>query len=970
MTSINSVSKPVMGGVAPVCSLWDMVGTEVTLLFFFCLGFVLFNTTAMQALTGRSNKSKLLRKQLEADFACGNYEDLLQTAKSASWTVESVVLAIQALAELQRFADIVPTLEEAAGVILSLEGLHTVLPAVLTAPAHVVEAIRAWFAERGVVETEKTTEVLVEAYTSAGYFGALERLRAGGVQLPALSYRKWVEDELQQGKLLEAAARMTEMQADGLYVYPWLVAELARSAAQSNRLDKALLLLGDVALDGAAIAALLEVAEKGDHWKLLEGALLLASRSEDISIALPCSAYESLCRAFARRGDPRGIEYWDKLFAVYTPTGQACAQVISLCDRNIPLAEHVLATARAAGLASVALYAAAIDAYGSSTTTCDLYARLLEDGLEPDQRMTELLIKAGLESGRLDFAHQLLRSSGLEDSWSGALFRACARHQQVGKALELFSVLSFDTASCNYVLDACVGMGDSAALSALFSQMRNSGCVDVESFNILLKDGSFGEELLADMEALGLSANEKTYCALIDAVAARGDTQSAWKHVWTMKAKGLPLDGACAFMMQALQTGGSADVDNALRLLEDASDELVTTLLDACIRIRDVTRLRDSWAACQARGAVPASAYVSAIRAHGLARDLAGVRALWQQNPSSATLAATVDAFVANGAVEEALRAVRELSSTGAAPAPGVYHAIIKDLAVRKRQPEAIAVYGDMRELKVKPTLATFNALIDVSARTGAVDCAAELFRDMCSVGVMADSLTYTMVIKGYCVQGELMQALQVFSMMRKRRLSPDVLLFNTIIDAAGRKQMTSLGEQVFNDMERSGVKPTASTLATLVKLHGKNNDLDTALSYYEILPAKYNFEVTSQVYAAVVLVCACGGRMSVANELLEKLERPDNKTFSAVITGSLKQNDVAGAVRVLSRAVACGVPVGQELIDNVGFMAERRKLGHLLEPLSATLRSSGYKLTSCETETSSFHARRILAHSWRDAQE
>jgi len=377
MTSINSVSKPVMGGVAPVCSLWDMVGTEVTLLFFFCLGFVLFNTTAMQTLTGRSTKSKLLRKQLEADFACGNYEDLLQTAQSASWTVESVVLAIQALVELQRFADITPTLEAAAGVILSLEGLHAVLPAVVSAPAQVVEAVRAWFTGRGVEESERTTEVLVEAYTSAGDFGSLERLRAGGVQLPALCYRKWVEDELQQGRLLEAAARMTEMQAEGLYVYPWLVAELARSAAESNRVDKALLLLGDVALDGAAIGALLEVAEKGEHWKLLEGALLLACRSEDISIALPCSAYESLCRSFARRGDPRGMQYWDKLLAVYTPTYSACAQVISLCDRNIPLAEHVLATAREAGLASFALYSAAIDAYGSTTRTCDLYACLL-----------------------------------------------------------------------------------------------------------------------------------------------------------------------------------------------------------------------------------------------------------------------------------------------------------------------------------------------------------------------------------------------------------------------------------------------------------------------------------------------------------------------------------------------------------------------------------------------------------------
>jgi pentatricopeptide repeat protein len=580
------------------------------------------------------------------------------------------------------------------------------------------------------------------------------------------------------------------------------------------------------------------------------------------------------------------------------------------------------------------------------------------------------LINAGLECGRVDFAHELLRASGtLDQEGSVRLLRACAQHHQVGKALELLSDLTCDTATGNYVLDACVG--DSGALRTVFVRLRDAGAVDTESFNILLKDSAFGEELLEEMHALGVSPDQTTYSSLIDAAVERGDTQCAWKHVWAMKEKGIPLEGACTFMMTSLQTGGAVDVDNALRLLEVASDEIITTLLDACVRIRDITRLTRSLQACRARGAVPASAYATVIRAYGFARDLAGVHAIWAESRSSATLAAMVDACVTNGAVEDALCALQEVCEMGASPPASIYHTIIKDLATRKRQPEALAVYSDMRERKVKPSLATFNVLIDVSARTGLVDCATELFREMCSVGVTADKDTYSIVIKGYCVQGDLMQALQVFSLMRKRGLSPDVVLFNTVLDAAARKKMTFLGEKVFNDMETSGVEPSASTLAILVKLHGRNNDLETALSYFEILPAKYNFAVTAQVYAALVVVCASGGRMSLAHDFLEKIECPDSKTVAAVITGSLKQNDVAGAVRVLSRAVACGLAVGQELIDNVGFMAERRKLGHLLLPLSTELQSCGYKLSStCAMETSSFHSRRMVAQSWRDTQE
>merc|ERR1719498_1031778 len=103
------------------------------------------------------------------------------------------------------------------------------------------------------------------------------------------------------------------------------------------------------------------------------------------------------------------------------------------------------------------------------------------------------------------------------------------------------------------------------------------------------------------------------------------------------------------------------------------------------------------------------------------------------------------------------------------------------------------------------------------------------LFRDMCERGVTPDLITYSTVIKGYCVQGDLEQAIQLFTLMRKRNIQPDAILFNSILDGAARKQMTSLVEQVLTDMESCGIAPSNFTLSILVKLYARNHDLETA---------------------------------------------------------------------------------------------------------------------------------------------
>merc|ERR1719160_1252318 len=782
---------------------------------------------------------------------------------------------------------------------------------------------------------------------------------------------------------------MTEMQAAGFFVPAGLMAPLLR----------------DFDLQGEALVAVLEQCQKENRLELLDGVLALVRDVQPLEAALPAAALEAVVRAFARRSDPRAFTYWDGLLAGgHAPTDAFCVQVITLCSegRNIPLVEHILAAIRAAGRSTLAVYSAVMRVYAQARLyhkACDLFPTLLEDGVEPDNVMYGSMIKAAVECGRLDFSRELLRQSGTLDIQNYmSLFRACGRERKVGKALELLQELEegnvgIDTTAYNCVLDVCVKCGDAGAVRRLFAKMKATGFVDVISFNTLLKDMSAAsiqntDEVLDDMKALGLRPNQITYNSLVNACVSRGDTSRAWKYVSLMKLDGIPLDNfTCSIMMKGLKhSSNREDVDQTLNLIEQSAvvpDEvLVNTLLEACIRLKDVGRLTSALRAFRSQGTVPSEhAYATVLKAYGHARALPDVMATWNDmlerkvRPTDATFAAMVDACIANGAVEDAIRVFAEMKTTipdFATPA-ATYQTLIRVLVQRKQQDKAFEMYEDMRESKVQPNLATFNALIDVCARSGDVDRAAQLFRDMCSLGVTPDLITYSTVIKGYCVQGDLEQAIQLFTLMRKRGIQPDAILFNSILDGAARKQMTSLVEQVLGDMEGCGIAPSNFTLSILVKLYGRSQDLDTALRHVEAMPAKYGFVANDQVYTCLVAACANCGRMAQAYEVFRKLASPDAKAYQTVITGALKHNDVSGALQFLERGVAARVGLGQDLVDNVTFMAQRRKLSSQLQALAPKLATAGYTTRSRAVDEpeagvqSRVQERRGKAQSWRD---
>merc|ERR1719181_1743864 len=108
---------------------------------------------------------------------------------------------------------------------------------------------------------------------------------------------------------------------------------------------------------------------------------------------------------------------------------------------------------------------------------------------------------------------------------------------------------------------------------------------------------------------------------------------------------------------------------------------------------------------------------------------------------------------------------------------------------------------------------------------------------------------------------------------------------------------MVSLVDMLLKDMETAAVAPTNQTLAILVKLYGRAQDLDSAMAYMDALPAKHGFEPNNAAHLALVSPCVSCGNLPAAVQAFRKVSGPDGKAYGTLIGGALKL-DVAEAIR------------------------------------------------------------------------
>merc|ERR1719261_319336 len=110
--------------------------------------------------------------------------------------------------------------------------------------------------------------------------------------------------------------------------------------------------------------------------------------------------------------------------------------------------------------------------------------------------------------------------------------------------------------------------------------------------------------------------------------------------------------------------------------------------------------------------------------------------------------------------------------------------------------------------------------MLDANARTGKMDRADELFREMQASGVSPDVITYSTLVKGYCQAGDIDKGYQVLNEMVKNGVhEPDEILYNSLLDGCAKQHRLDDALKLLDDMQDASVVPSNYTLSIMVKL-------------------------------------------------------------------------------------------------------------------------------------------------------
>merc|ERR1719310_2771934 len=182
------------------------------------------------------------------------------------------------------------------------------------------------------------------------------------------------------------------------------------------------------------------------------------------------------------------------------------------------------------------------------------------------------------------------------------------------------------------------------------------------------------------------------------------------------------------------------------------------------------------------------------------------------------------------------------------------------------------------------------------------------LLEKMEQLNIKLDLVTYSTIIKGFAVKGDLEEALEVFLGMPNHEVGSDAIIFNTLLDGCIRHSRFDFADKLIADMDKYKINPSNFTLTTLVKLWGRRHEVDKAFEVVDQLPKKFSFQVNCQVYTCLISACLSNHASKRALEVfmqmkMSKTHQPDEKTYSTLISGLARSGEWEQALQLVDEA-------------------------------------------------------------------
>ena len=400
----------------------------------------------------------------------------------------------------------------------------------------------------------------------------------------------------------------------------------------------------------------------------------------------------------------------------------------------------------------------------------------------------------------------------------------------------------------NCLLDVFVSLGESEKAQNLISQtIHLYGLMpDAVTYNTLIKDCSRrgcireAQQYFAQMGEARLTPSKVTFNSMMDVCVKKGRLDLAMEYLKEMRTAGCSPD---QFSYSIIFNGMKSNVKEkavyektfahlgGLLSGEDFEPDEVffNTMMDVAAKFNDLQRVLSLFGEMEKKDIKPSCiTFGILVKAYGRAGE--GQKAVdafekMQQaglKPNEITYGCLIEALVNSGDVEGAQVYFGRLPALKVRLNPIILTTMIKGLSRERQYSQAVSLFEEARrDHSLRLNTICFNCMIDIATKKHNMMLASKYLTDMKLEGLAPDLITFSIMIKGTCQEKDLASAVGLLKQMLDARVTPDLPIFNSIIEASSDPIHFKYGFEVYTLLRMNAVRPNMITFGTLVKLHG-----------------------------------------------------------------------------------------------------------------------------------------------------
>ncbi|RDX91153.1 Pentatricopeptide repeat-containing protein, partial [Mucuna pruriens] len=252
------------------------------------------------------------------------------------------------------------------------------------------------------------------------------------------------------------------------------------------------------------------------------------------------------------------------------------------------------------------------------------------------------------------------------------------------------------------------------------------------------------------------------------------------------------------------------------------------------------------------------------------------------------------------------------MDSHGKPPTEKQFEILIRMHCDANRGLRVYHVYNKMRnKFGVRPRVFLYNRIMDALVRMGNLDLAMSVYNDFREDGLVEESVTFMVLVKGLCKAGRIDQMLEVLGRMRDRLCKPDVFAYTALVKILVPAGNLDACLRVWEEMKRDRVEPDVMAYATLIVGLAKGGRVQEGYEFFKEMKSK-GCLVDRAIYGSLVEAFVAMGEVGLAFDLLKDLVgsgyRADLGIYNSLIEGLCNLNRVQRAYKLFQVTVQEGL--------------------------------------------------------------